>query len=330
MSYDRWDTYIECAFMENLTRKNMRTPMADLLRNTVNEAQLNQLRKIQFDRHANQTATHELKKNGTLALGSILSDQQISDITTYLADKRLYPGHISSRSNGSSCSFDEAKQKYCQAAYSLNDILNAPHLLEIANSDQVLAIAKDYLGCIPTLYSLGSWWSFPQSDTDTAIAQRYHRDPDDVLFCSMFIYLTDVGADNGPHSYLKGSHNQQIFISLLNERLGNKIQTEQFFEDTIYQDGNVSDLDTTINCHLRDKVVSYHARAGNGFIEDTYGLHRGAPLKAGNRLLFWARYGIRKTPAYMFDKTEPAVFDISKRLGDTPLYEYVNRLIAIP
>lgn len=328
MSFDRWDTSIECAFMETLTRNNMRAPMANLLSTTVNKAQQDQLRKINFDKQADQVAASEFRTNGTLALGSLLSKQQIEDITTHLKDKRLYPGHISSRGNGSTCNFDEAKQKYCQAAYSLSDILNSPHLLEIANSDQALAIARDYLGCIPTLYSMGCWWSFPQSHTDTAIAQRYHRDPDDVIFCSLFIYLSDVGADNGPHSFLKGSHNQQLFISLLNERLDTKPAAEQFFEDSVHQDGHASSLDATINSYLNDKVVSYQASAGNGFIEDTYGLHRGEPLKTDDRLAFWARYGVRKTPAYLFDKTEPAVFDIGKRLGDNPLYQYVNRLIA--
>ena len=37
-------------------------------------------------------------------------------------------------------------------------------------------------------------------------AQLFHFDMDRIRFLKVFIYLTDVGTENGPHVYVRGSH----------------------------------------------------------------------------------------------------------------------------
>lgn len=331
MSFDQWDTSIQCSFLEGMSRDDdLRSKVASLLSTTVNNEISLQFRNMALNYTPSYETAEKLSRDGTAPLGAALSQAQVAEVVDYLKGKALFPGHIASLCRATSSDYDEAKKKHCQAAYPLSDILNAPHLLEIANSDEVLSLAYDYLGAIPTLYSMNCWWSFAGEKAAAPIAQRYHRDPDDVRFCSLFIYLTDVGSENGPHVYVKGTHDIPQFKKTLNTRVKCASQRERFFENTLFRDGNTSDLESFINHHLADDIVSYEGKAGSTFIEDTYGIHKGEKLTSGERLVFWARYGLRKTPSYLFDNTVPTSFDVAKRLGSDPLYRFVNRLIAKP
>jgi hypothetical protein len=96
----------------------------------------------------------------------------------------------------------------------------------------------------------------------TYSTQKTHRDHDDFRFLAFFIYLTDIDENNGPHVFYPKTH-----------------------------DGTD-----------RHEQVVITGKAGTAIMADTYALHRGQPLKQGERLLIWWRYGMYVNEIHYNDK----------------------------
>ena len=147
------------------------------------------------------------------------------------------------------------------ASYPLATVLHCPHVLALANDPAVLRIATAYLGCKPTLSSVGLRWSFPGTGEAEDI-QCFHRDPDDWRFLKLFVYLTDVDAGSGPHVFVAGSHRTA-------GRLRERLYTTEEIERR----------------HGRESVRAIAGPCGTSFFADTYGIHRGAVPTTRPRLI---------------------------------------------
>ena len=95
-------------------------------------------------------------------------------------------------------------------------------------------------------------------------AQRFHADLDRLRFVKFFAYLTDVGPDQGPHVYVRGSHRRRPTALRADRRFRDDEVRARFPE--------------------RD-LVSIEGPAGTVFAADTSGLHKGLPLADGHRLV---------------------------------------------
>ena len=81
--------------------------------------------------------------------------------------------------------------------------------IELLMADRsFLAISELYLRTLPILDSVNMWWSATYGDKPGgAAAQEFHFDFDPPpIWLHFFIYLTDVGPENGPHVIVRGSH----------------------------------------------------------------------------------------------------------------------------
>jgi hypothetical protein len=125
------------------------------------------------------------------------------------------------------------------------------------------------LGCKPTIGYMTAWWSIPTADGVPRHAENFHRDVDDLKFIKLFVYLTDVAAENGPHEFIRGSH--------ADGTLG-RIRR--------YTDEEVRDAFGS------DRIVRFTGPAGSAFLENTYGMHRGLPVNEGRRLIFQVVYSL--------------------------------------
>lgn len=182
------------------------------------------------------------------------------------------------------------------AAYPLEAVLGCPGLLDLVNDPTVLRIAADYLGCKPTLSSLGVRWSFP-TEGPRAETQRFHRDPDDWRFLKLFVYLTDVDAESGPHVYVLGTHRT---AGSVRARLHDDREIERRY-------GRAS---------LRTVV----GPRGTVFLADTQGIHRGVPPAARPRLILQAQYSLLPVYAMVYRPVP---------LPSGPTVDaYVNRLLV--
>lgn len=148
--------------------------------------------------------------------------------------------------------------------------------------------------------------------------QVFHRDEDDFKFLSLFVYLTDVdGDEDGPHGYLKGTHNskkmEEYFNTVISKRNYSKIDKflfgiiayfkgiEQGYKYRDYGNSFFSTLSFRefVNSHklhpaydkiLSDLAVKVFGKRGTGFYADPGGYHKGTMPKSKPRLIFCARF----------------------------------------
>ena len=194
---------------------------------------------------------------------------------------------------------DEVPEGAVAAAYPLDTVLACPEVLEIVNSPLMLDIGARYLGCAPTLSSLGVRWSFPQAATamDT---QHFHRDLDDWRFLKLFIYLTDVDAESGPHVYVKGSH-----------KVAAEMRAQLYEQAALERRYGHKNLHTVLGPR------------GTAFIAATDGIHRGVPPVSKPRLILQAQYSL--LPVFAF-RYQPVALPATRRMAE-PINAYVNRLL---
>jgi hypothetical protein len=179
-------------------------------------------------------------------------------------------------------------------AYALRAVLGNPDIRALINAPRVLRVAAAYLGCKPTLSSIGVRWSFP-GNRQPGATQYFHRDPDDWKFVKLFVYLTDVDEDCGPHIFVEGSH-----------RTAGQMRARPYPQATV------------------EREYPGGARAitgprGTAFMADTYGIHAGLVPTRRPRLMMQVQYSL--LPIFAFDYSR--VVCEAYTGGD----DYVNRLL---
>ncbi|KAF3998146.1 hypothetical protein [Glaciimonas immobilis] len=141
---------------------------------------------------------------------------------------------------------------------------------------------------------MGLRWSFPNIETGSGL-QAFHRDYDDWRFIKVFVYLTDVDNDSGPHVFVQGTHHEHCAMRLRG-----------------YGDAKI------MEAYGEDKIVSITGTAGFGFAVDTHGIHKGIVPRQRPRLLLQIQYSL--LPVYLYHY-RPGT---SQRA--LPLDRYINRL----
>ncbi|MDY7021237.1 MAG: hypothetical protein SWJ54_07730 [Cyanobacteriota bacterium] len=146
---------------------------------------------------------------------------------------------------------------------------------KIAQDSQLIEIAARYLGRKPAYLGSRLWWNFATEATSykrRKAAQFFHYDLDDYCFLKYFFYLTDVTLRSGPHVYIVGTHHQK---KLHHQLLRKRYPDAEIFE--AYHQNNVRVL-----CGER----------GFGFVEDTFGFHKGLPPVTEDRLILQLEYAV--------------------------------------
>jgi len=229
-----------------------------------------------------------LRENGCAWLPPLLSQSQIDDVLTFLEGKKIIGG-------GQSFLKTEVPDDVLRAGYSLVDLLVCPHVLSVMNNPGVLRLAREYLGCPPTISGIGLHWTFPSTRSAVDV-QCFHRDPDDWRFLKLFIYLTDVDDESGPHGFVAGSHLTSGCI--LSRPYGDE-QLRRRYGD--------------------QRMLKIIGPKGTDFIADTWGVHKGDMPIARPRLLLQIQYSI--LPVMKFEY-EPVRAPNAEQFN-----RYTNRLV---
>ena len=212
-----------------------------------------------------------LARDGLVDLGQLLDAAKCAEIRAYFADREVInhycPDQPPFKPNG------EGRHPACHVAYHRDeDVIAAPYLLGIANDRGILDAMHRYFGCRPVISYLAAWWSYP-TDVGPQQAENFHRDVDDWSFIKLFVYLTDVDTDSGPHVYVRASAGSPRLNEI--RRFGDEEVVAAFGEEAL---------------------AVQTARAGSAFLENTFGLHKGTQVKRGTRLIFQAVYSLNPLP----------------------------------
>jgi|GEM_PF-2052856 len=301
--------------------------------------------------------TRVLNQDGFLNLGPVLSKEQAEEVVAHLRNRLCYAGHVPIYSDGIPRTIEECSKRAHYASYSLEDVLLAPHLLELALKPSLINSVAKYLGGTPTLYSIHAWWTFAQEGS-VGVTHRFHRDLDDYRFLSAFVYLTDVASGDGPVEFIRGSHGVDVTNECLRawqpiagasgsgggdaprsvlgklaralSRSPFRSKPQSLLAEDLFppasQNGYSISID--LNSLFRDRVITFVGPAGTAFLADTFALHRGTPPMAKDRLVCWIRYGVSENTIYHNDRTHPIPAElICNRIQLDDRTNYITRLI---
>lgn len=233
-----------------------------------------------------------LREQGLAHIAPVLTQAQIDDMLDFLQKEKLVS------KTGVRFRMDRAPDTARTGSYPMETVLRCPHVLDLINHPQLIRMAADYLGCVPTVSGLRIDWSAP-SDGSPAYVQQYHRDHDDWRFLKLFVYLTDVDDDAGPHEFVKTSHRHS-------GRLTNRPYAESDVEDK----------------YGRQQMLRVTGPRGTSFLADTWGIHKGNVPMNRPRLMLQIQYSLMPVWRYAY---RPVVMPL--RSGYLP---YLNRLIVSP
>ncbi|MEL6680457.1 MAG: phytanoyl-CoA dioxygenase family protein [Pseudomonadota bacterium] len=177
----------------------------------------------------------------------------------------------------------------------MRDLAAQPLLQALALDPSILSVAQDVLGTQPIHVQTNCWWTFPNRHKDpkqrakaeSRNAQQFHQDQEFVTFLKLFLYLTDVTDERGPHIYVRGSTQDY------EARLGDVEASKRWSDE---------DIDAAFG---RDRIESITGGAGQLALVNTRGYHKGAPVKEGHRLLVQIEYASSMyfNPVKPFDET---------------------------
>ncbi len=233
----------------------------------------------------------DLNTKGYANLGAFLTEKEVENLMDQVKDFKCFDPF---RSDLGFFKIDDVAADVHVANYVRKNLVGVKNILDIANNSDILTAAKDFLGATPTISNINMWWSLP-NHKEAEQAQLFHRDVDDFKFCKLFVYLTDVDMDHGPHVYVEGSSASE------------KLRVIRRYQD--------EEITTTFG---EDSVKYFTAPKGSSFMVDTYGFHKGLLPKNGRRLLLQVQYSLSEIG---IENYEP--MDIGAHSYDS----YINRLI---
>jgi len=183
----------------------------------------------------------------------------------------------------------------------LADLTRVPALQRLLADSALHAIAQRYLGGRPLLTSIALM--LDPAYRGTFDAHIYHYDIDGPKFLKYFIYLTDVDAASGAHTFIEGSHGHCKPVGL--------------HRATRY------DRALLLSHYGPDREKVFEAPAGTILAEDTAGFHKGSTPATGYRLLLQLEYGLIDIPhaeeflsplaRAKIDNLDPAVRRITRK-----------------
>ena len=251
---------------------------------------------------------------------SAISKTKIDDIKRYLLGKTLVPSYLTDVDER--ISLADAKRSLNVGYYHIDQVLNCPHIMEIANNPHLLAIVEEYLGVTPTLINPTIWWSFSGRNQEKD-AQLFHFDNDDYRFCKLFIYLTDVDYNSGPHVFFAKTHRVDVIKKIRDASSCNTA----FFDDWYLKTLRKSDKDALKILNMSPKY--FIGEAGAQFLVDTSGIHKGELPQNKDRLVCQFTYGVLPKPLSNYCPrfiSRDSMSPIPPRIYTQLPYSYVNRI----
>lgn len=219
-----------------------------------------------------QYAVSKLRDQGYYVLKNKLPedicDRLLEYATTHPCKARLMDGSTGTAAAIMTTYHRDAPQAV-RYEFLQQDLLNNPDVQHLLADMSLAALAQDYLGARPVIDIVALWWHTGFSDKpDAEAAQYFHFDMDRPKWLKFFIYLTDVGPENGPHSFVAGSHRSGEISSDLLDKGYSRLTDEE------------------VSMQFDKKnFIEFSAPRGTIIAEDTRGLHKGNHVQSGDRLV---------------------------------------------
>ncbi len=256
----------------------------------------------------------ELKKHGIIKVKNFLSNDELQVLKDILSNK-LQKNHPKSyfSTNYKFLLYKILKLRFI-------DFKNHLYILNLAKNKDLNKIADDYFKAKSYIKFIDSYFS-PISDIDVLpwhTDQAYEGDEKnysgyvnpDHAHIKFFIYLTEIGPDNGCMSYIPGSH--KIGYALREGIFNKKIKYENYyllkdFRLIVEKNMNylINQLDETLIKNFLHETefaakntatskFDYSLSAGDAIIFDEGGVHKGSKSLKNERIVLRYLYSPKK------------------------------------
>jgi hypothetical protein len=151
-------------------------------------------------------------------------------------------------------------------------------VMRFMRSPRLFAIARAHLGFTPRLRRVAFFVNQPQPDLSGHLnyEKHFHIDPHDFRVLKFFLYLNEVGTDDGPFTYVRGTHYFGRHRGIIPRLPAGAISTE-----------------TMARFVRLDEWLEVTGGPRTGVFAETSGVHRGGRNRAGARLMLVAEYASR-------------------------------------
>jgi hypothetical protein len=158
----------------------------------------------------------------------------------------------------------------------------------IAHNPRIVEVARGYLETEPILLETKLYWTIPRPDergrvNAPAEGGRFHYDLADLKALTVFVYLTDVFADCGPHVVISGSQARRTPLQILRRNLD----------------------DATAYRKYAPRIQVITGPRGTGWFEDITCYHKQAGAER-NRLMLSIIYSLHRRPRAEVARPRPA------------------------
>lgn len=286
-------------------------------------------RRIPLPGSPSAKQAQHLADEGYVPLGQVLTADDVRKVVAHFEQRPCFNGPVPAMSDRVARRVGEGAERFRDGSFALAEVIAAPGLLELANRPEIVAVAEAYLGCTPTLYSLHAQWSFAGPGASASMPW-FQRDLDDYKFCTLVMYLTDVGPQSGAHVFVRRSHRVDLAEAILREANGRDGRFDRKPSiETLYPATESEAQDRLYAEIFSGLIDTITGPAGFAFIADTSGLHKEMPMTAGRRLMVCARYGLYRNTytAIMGDVAVPPSA-VGSRLAGDPRTVYINRCLV--
>lgn len=224
-----------------------------------------------------ESALSQLNSKGYVVFERALSDEVCNELMHFAlstpAIVRPMDGEVKSIEPKLDL-YQEGKSKAVRYDYSSEVLLANPSVQALLADRSILALAEMYLDARPRADVLSMWWHTNfHGRPDSEAAQYYHFDLDRLKWLKVFIYLTDVGPNDGPHSFIEGSHGR----GGIPQHILNKGYVRLTDEEVLAEYGAA-------------KEITFSAPKGTIIVEDTRGLHKGNAVSGNARLILQLQF----------------------------------------
>lgn len=255
-----------------------------------------------------QMITNQIHKDGFYCFEQKLPESLCAEIESYVSKAKANTWH-----NGKHIKqvFDPETADAQVYKYDESELLELPGVQTLISDPFFQAISAEYINANPILCSVNSWYSAKQiQNKDDHGGQLFHFDMSRAKWLNFFIYLSDVGPDDGPHCFVRKSH-------LYQNKKAKRLLKRGY--------SRISDEDIR-QAYGDDPIVELTGSRGSILAVDTIGFHRGKPPVNNHRLifemiyassLFGGEYSTLKTPECLSHELEQAMQlypDIYQRL----------------
>lgn len=194
------------------------------------------------------------------------------------------------------------------------DAIHCSAMQRLIADEAFIAIAEAYIGAEPTIGGIDLWWSARYGSAPTSdAAQLFHFDFDaPPVWLKLFVYLTDIGPDDGPHVFVRGSHKPGIPAAAALRARG-------------YQRIDDREIEAAFG---KDAILTVTGPRGTVFLADTRAFHKGTLPTAHHRLLAQLIYCAPMFNDHILPASMPdnPVAELQKALRERPrVYERFAR-----